>query len=46
MYKNEGIKSFYIGVLINLIKIAPAAAIQFSVYDLFKNFLIDWLLAQ
>lgn len=37
----EGIRGYYNGLLINLIKIAPAAAIQFSVYDIFKHFVFD-----
>lgn len=32
----EGMKGFYRGVIPNLVKIPPAAAIQFSMYDLFK----------
>jgi hypothetical protein len=41
MYKMEGVRSFYVGLIINLCKIAPAAAIQFSVYDTFKSFVFD-----
>jgi len=32
----ESMKGFYRGIIPNLVKIPPAAAIQFSMYDLFK----------
>jgi len=32
----EGVKGFYRGMIPNLVKIPPAAAIQFSLYDLFR----------
>ena len=37
MYRSEGVRSFYAGLALSLIKIAPASAIQFSVYDTFKS---------
>ncbi|KRW98526.1 Mitochondrial carrier domain [Pseudocohnilembus persalinus] len=39
--RNEGIKGLYIGVVPNLIKIVPAASIQFTVFDTFKNFVFE-----
>ncbi len=36
-WNSGGIKGFYAGLVPTLIKIAPAAAVQFSVYDLLKE---------
>lgn len=33
MYRNEGVKGFYKGIAPNTLRIAPAAAITFFVYE-------------
>lgn len=38
IYKNNGIKGFYSGLGINIIKCIPGASIQFVVYDYCKNY--------
>lgn len=43
IYKNEGIKSFYTGLKINLIKCIPGASIQFATYEYCKNLGIKYL---
>jgi len=37
----EGFRGFYRGIIPNLVKIPPAAAIQFSMYDLFKHQVLE-----
>ena len=37
MAREEGLLSFYRGLGVNCLKIAPAAALQFLCYDLFKS---------
>jgi len=41
MISEEGIKSFYNGLTPSIMRIAPAAAIQFCVFDLCKHFVFD-----
>lgn len=36
-YKKHGIRRFYNGVLINLVRMAPNTAVQFGSYELLKN---------
>ena len=43
MYRTHGIKSFYAGYYINMIKAMPEVALQFTVYDLTKNMLNRYL---
>ena len=42
IYKNHGIKGFYQGLLVNIIKCIPGAAIQFTVYEKCKNYGFFW----
>jgi hypothetical protein len=37
MARNEGLLSFYRGLGVNCLKVAPAAAIQFACYDLLRS---------
>ena len=37
IYINEGMKGFYTGLQINLIKCIPGASVQFATYEYFKN---------
>jgi len=41
MFKKEGFGAFYLGFVPNLIKFAPAAAIQFAAYDFLKSQVLD-----
>jgi hypothetical protein len=41
IFKNEGVLGFYRGGVVNLIKIIPAAAVQFSTYDYLKEVLFE-----
>ena len=41
IYKKNGIKGFYIGLKINMIKCIPGSVIQFTVYDYCKNYFIN-----
>lgn len=37
VYKAEGIRRFYLGLTINLIRMAPNAAVQFGSYEILKR---------
>ena len=37
IFAAEGVKGFYAGIVPTLIKVAPAAAVQFAAYDLLKQ---------
>lgn len=39
--KTEGVGAFYAGIIPNLIKFVPAAAIQFTAYDLLKKNVVE-----
>lgn len=39
--KNEGVKGFYKGVNVNLIKVIPYAALQYTINEELKNFVAD-----
>ncbi len=41
MYAKEGFGSFYLGFVPNLIKFAPAAAVQFAAYDFLKSNVLE-----
>lgn len=37
----EGVKGFYGGALINIVKIIPAVTVQFTIYDYMKEFIFE-----
>jgi solute carrier family 25 (mitochondrial phosphate transporter), member 23/24/25/41 len=37
MVRNEGLTSFYRGVLPGLLRVVPAAAVQFAAYDVIRS---------
>jgi Mitochondrial carrier protein len=41
-YRDHGITRFYRGLTINLIRMAPNAAVQFGSYELLKNWTSTW----
>ncbi len=42
-YQEHGIKRFYAGVTINIVRMAPNAAVQFGSYELLKKFTAGYL---
>jgi hypothetical protein len=40
-YRNGGIKNFFPGLSLAISKTVPAAALQFSVYEILKNQIFD-----
>lgn len=41
IWRNEGIRGFYRGLLPNIIKVVPAVSISYVVYEKMKKYLID-----
>ena len=42
-YRREGIGRFYRGVVVNIVRMAPNAAVQFGSYELLKQWSADWV---
>ena len=41
IWRNEGIRGFYRGLLPNIIKVVPAVSISYVVYEKMKKYLIE-----
>ena len=42
-YRREGIGRFYRGIVVNIVRMAPNAAVQFGSYELLKQWSADWV---